>query len=116
MPRLWDWGKKSPPAAVAGAFRLGPLGFASPRLQEARVGVATRQRLLTTRAAALRLGALVGGRGLLGEGQVEHLFGKDVTDFPEDVFDLGQLGAPGGAVGAVELPDEVFGDPLDVGA
>jgi hypothetical protein len=72
--------------------------------------------LVAARAAAIRLGALLGGRGLLGEGQVEHLLGKDFADFQEDVFDLGELGAPGGALGAVELLDQVFGDPLDVRA
>jgi hypothetical protein len=72
--------------------------------------------LLTSGAAAIRLGALVGGRGLLGEGQVEHPLGKDFADFEEDVSDLGELGPPGRAVGAVELVDEVFGDALDVGA
>src|SRR5262249_34328570 len=116
MPRLLDWGEKSPPAAVAVAFRLGPLGFAGPRLQDARVGVVTGQQLVTPRATAIRLGALVGGRGLLREGQVEHLLGKDFADFEEDVFDLGELRAPGGSLGTVELLDQVFGDPLDVGA
>jgi hypothetical protein len=116
MPRLLDWGEKSPPAAVAVAFRLGPLGFAGPRLQEARVGVVTGQRLVTARAAAIRLGALVGGRGLLGEGQVEHLLGKDFADLEEDVFNLREFGTPGGALGTVELLDQIFGDPLDVRA
>jgi hypothetical protein len=72
--------------------------------------------LVTPRAAAIRLGARVGGRGLPGEGQVEHRLGKDFAEFKEDVFDLGELGAPGGALGAVELLDQIFGDPLDVGA
>src|SRR5262245_58607806 len=116
MPRLLDWGEKGPPAAAAVAFRLGPVGFAGPRLQEAWVGVVTGQRLVTPRAAAIRLGALLGGSGLLREGQVEHLLGKDFADLEEDVFDLGELGAPGGALGTVELLDQVFGDPLDVGA
>src|SRR5262249_5610957 len=109
-------GKKSPPAAVAIAFRLGPLGFAGPCLQETRVGVGTGQRLLTPRAAVIRLGALVSGCGLLGEGQVEHLLGKGFADLEEDVFDLGELGPPGRARGAVQLLDEVFRDSLDVGA
>jgi hypothetical protein len=55
------------------------------------------------------------GLGLAGEGQIEHLFGKDFTDFQEEVFDVGQLSAPGRTGGAVELIDKVFGDALDVG-
>lgn len=54
------------------------------------------------------------GGGLLGQAEVEHLFGEDLSDFQEQVFDVGELGAPGGAVGPVELEDEVFGDPFEV--
>ena len=71
---------------------------------------------MTTRAAAIRLGALLGGRGLLGEGQVEHLLGKDFADFEEDVLDVGELGPPGRALRTVELLDQVFGNALDVKA
>ena len=71
---------------------------------------------MTPRAAAIRLGALVGGRGLLRQGQLEHLLAKEFADFEEDVFDLGELRAPSGALGTVELLDQVFGDPLDVRA
>src|SRR5207302_2913146 len=52
---------------------------------------------------------------LSGEGAVEHLFGQDFADFQEEVFDVAEGGAPGRAVGTVELVDEVFGDPFDVG-
>jgi hypothetical protein len=52
----------------------------------------------------------------LGEGQVEHLLGEDGADFQEDVFDLGELGAPDRSLGPVELLDEVFGNAFDVGA
>jgi len=85
-------------------------------LQDARVEVVTGQRLLTSRAVAVRLGALVRGGSLLGEGQGEHFLCEDFADFEENVFDLGELGPPGGALGAVELLDQVFGDPLDIGA
>jgi hypothetical protein len=63
--------------------------------------------LATSRATAIRLAALVGGRSLLGE---------DFADFEEEVFDVGELGPPSGALRAVELLDQVFGDSLDVGA
>jgi hypothetical protein len=72
--------------------------------------------LATSRATAIRLAALVGGRSLLGEGEVEHFLRKDFADFEEEVFDVGELGPPSGALRAVELLDQVFGDSLDVGA
>jgi hypothetical protein len=84
-------------------------------LRDAWVGVLTGQRLLTAGAAASGLRLLGQGLGLAGEGQVEHLFGKDFPDFQEEVFDVSQLGAPGRTVGAVELIDKVFGNALDVG-
>jgi hypothetical protein len=54
------------------------------------------------------------GLGLTGDGQVEHLLGEDLTDLKEKILDLGQGGPPGGAVGAIELIDEVFGNAFDV--
>src|SRR5581483_8808511 len=68
------------------------------------------------RATAIWLGTLVGGRGLLGQGQVEHLLGKHFADFEGDVFDLGKLDPPGRALGAGQLLAEVCRDALDVGA
>jgi len=53
--------------------------------------------------------------GLPRQGVGQHLFAEDLADGEEEVFDLGQLGAPRRALGPVELVDEVFGDPFDVG-
>jgi hypothetical protein len=71
---------------------------------------------LTARAATRGLGLLfLQGLGLAGEAQVEHPLRQDVADFHQEGFEVGQGGAPGRAVGAVELIDQVFGDALDVG-
>ena len=56
------------------------------------------------------------GRCLPRQGVGQHLFAEDLPDGEEEVFDLGQLGPPGRALGPVELVDEVLGYPLDVGA
>ena len=71
--------------------------------------------MLTGRAEALGRGLLGQGLGLAAEAEGEHLFGQDVADFQEEVLDVGQAGAPGRAVQAIELIDEIFGDALDVG-
>jgi hypothetical protein len=54
------------------------------------------------------------GGGLAGEGVIEHLLGEDGTHSQEHIFDLRESCPPGGAVGAIELVDEVFGDALNV--
>jgi hypothetical protein len=72
--------------------------------------------LLTPRAPAFGVGLLGVGGGLAGEGLVEHLLGKDGAEGEEEVFDLGEAGAPGGPARAVELVDEVFGDAFEVRA
>jgi hypothetical protein len=71
---------------------------------------------VTSRATAIRLLALVGGRGLLSKSHVEHFLREDFADFEEDVLNVGELGPPGRALGTVELLDQVFGNPLDVEA
>jgi hypothetical protein len=68
------------------------------------------------RAGAVGEGALRCGGGLPGEAEVEHALGEDLSDFQGEVFDVRELGPPGGAIGPVELEDEVFGDPFEVGA
>ncbi len=55
-------------------------------------------------------------RGRLpGEGFGEYLFRQDFAEVEQEVFDRGQLGSPGGPLGAVELIDQVFGHALDIG-
>ena len=66
-------------------------------------------------AGAIRRGAVGLGSGLSGEGIGEHRFAQHLADGDEEVLDLGQLGPPGGAVGAIELVDQVFGHAFDVG-
>jgi hypothetical protein len=56
----------------------------------------------------------VGGR-LPGEGLGEDLFRQDVPEFEQELFHRGELGSPGGPVGAVELIDQVFGHALHIG-
>jgi hypothetical protein len=85
-------------------------------VDKARVGVVAVQRQPTVRAAAVSGRALRVGGGLSGEGLGEGLFGQDVAEFEQELFDVGELGAPGWPVGAVQLLDEVFGNALDVGA
>jgi hypothetical protein len=84
-------------------------------VDEAGVGVVTVERLLTVGAAAVVGWPLVVSGGLAGEGLGENLFSQDVADFEEELFEVGEFGAPGRPVGAVELRDEVFGDALNVG-
>jgi hypothetical protein len=84
-------------------------------LEEAGVRVATGERLVTARTGAIGLGSLFQGGGLVGEGDIEHLLGENLTNLEEDIFDLRQRGPPGRAFGPVELLDEVFGDAFDVG-
>jgi hypothetical protein len=80
-----------------------PLGFARPRLDDARVVlVAARERLLAARTAPIGGGLLVDSGGLLRDGQVEHLLGEHFTDFEENSFDLAESASPSGALGAVE--------------
>jgi hypothetical protein len=55
------------------------------------------------------------GRGLAGECIGQHLFAEHVADGDEEVLDLDRFGAPDGAVGAIELVDEVLGHAFDVG-
>jgi RHS repeat-associated protein len=74
-----------------------------------------RQRLLTTGAAACGWRLLGKGFGLVGQGQIEHLFSKDFADFQEEVFDVGKLGPPRRTGRAVELIDKIFGNTFDVG-
>jgi len=52
---------------------------------------------------------------LAGHGLGEHLFGQDLAEVEQELFDLGKLGSPGRPVSAVELVDEVFGHALDIG-
>jgi hypothetical protein len=80
------------------------------------VRVVTSQGLLTagTGACPVRLQVLCGG--LAGQARRTHLLGEDRAQFEEEVVDRGELGTPGGTIGAVTLLDEVVGDALDVGA
>ena len=109
-----DGGKKRPPAAVAIAFRLGPFGLAGSGLQKAFVGVGAGQRLLTPGTGAVGGGAFGLGRGLPRQCVGQPLLAEDLADGEEEVFALGQSGSPGRTVGALELVDEVFGDPFDI--
>lgn len=71
---------------------------------------------LTAGTAAVARGALVGGRGLTGEGLGQHFFRQDVAQLDEDGFDVGELGSPGRAVRAIELIRKVFADAFEIGA
>ena len=53
--------------------------------------------------------------GLAGEGFGQHLLGEDAAEVEEEVFKVGQGGAPSGAVRAVELVHQVLGDAFEVG-
>jgi hypothetical protein len=84
-------------------------------VDEAGVGVVTVQRPLTVGAAAVSGRPLRVGSGLSSESFSKGFFGQEVAEFKQELLEVGELGAPGRPVGAVELVDEVFGDALDVG-
>src|SRR5579871_679760 len=69
---------------------------------------------MAARAGAGRRGPRRRG-GLPGAGQIEQLLGEHRTDAKEDILNRGELGAPGRALGAVELVDGVLGDAFAVG-
>jgi hypothetical protein len=79
------------------------------------MGIGTSQWLSAARAGLGRRGCLVVGRCLPGQGIVEHTFRQDLTDIQEEVFDLRQFGPPGWTRRAVELLDQVFRDPVEIG-
>ena len=70
--------------------------------------------MLAARATPIGGRLLGDGGGLVGQGQVEHFLGENLTDFEENVFDLAESGSPSGTLGPVKLVDEVFGHPFDV--
>jgi len=55
------------------------------------------------------------GGCLPGESLRESLFGQDFAEIEQEVFDVGELGAPRRPVRAVELIDKVFGHAFDIG-
>jgi hypothetical protein len=72
------------------------------------------ERLLTAWTSDGGSGLLVQGSGLACQALVEHLLGEELANIQAQGFDLGQLGPPDRALGAVELLDQVFGYSLDV--
>jgi len=60
-------------------------------------------------------GPFRGGRvGLALESLLEQSFGENLLDGEDEVFDLGEFGAPRGTVGSPDPIDEMFGDPMEV--
>ena len=55
------------------------------------------------------------GRRLPAQGIVEHALRQDLADIQQEVFDLRQPGPPGRAIGPVELIDQIFRDPFEIG-
>jgi hypothetical protein len=53
---------------------------------------------------------------LLFETEGEQFFGEDGSRLQSDVFQLGQGGAPGGALGTEEIVGQFFGDAFEIGA
>jgi hypothetical protein len=53
------------------------------------------------------------GLGLAGEGPVHHGPRDRPTDLDGEFLQVGELGAPGQAVGPEDLLEEMFRDPLD---
>ena len=90
------------------------MGLAGPSLEETRIGLVVVHGLLTARTGEGSGGLLLGGVGLTGQTFGEHGFGKKLAEVEEEIFEVSQRGAPGGAVGAVELLDEVFGNAFNV--
>ena len=54
--------------------------------------------------------------GLALQGVVEHLLGQHLTNGLDRVFDLGEFGAPGRPLVAIQAIDEAFGDAFEVGS
>ena len=54
--------------------------------------------------------------GLAFQAQFEHLLGEDFANLDDEVFELSQLGTPGGPLGSPEAVRQVFGDALEVSA
>ena len=73
----------------------------------------TGEGLLTARTEAERR-AVGMSRRLAAEGLGEQGFGQYRAEGDEQFLDVGELGAPGGPVGPVELIDEVFGNALEI--
>ena len=93
-----------------------PDGFPRLGLDDAGVGRAAFEGSLATGTSACPVGLLIEGGSLAGQGGLEHGLGEDGADAEEEFFDLGEGSTPGRPLGAVDLVDEVFGDPLEVGA
>jgi hypothetical protein len=85
-------------------------------LEEPRFGTVTEQRLLAARTAAIVGRPLILTGCLPGKGFGEHLFRQDFAELKQQMFQVSQLRSPGRPVRTVELLDEVFGHPFDIGA
>jgi hypothetical protein len=55
------------------------------------------------------------GLCLAGEELGEEAFAEDGPQFEDEILDVGQGSAPGGAIGAMELVGEQSGDAVEVG-
>jgi hypothetical protein len=52
--------------------------------------------------------------GLAFQTKLKHFLGQDFTNLDDEIFELGQLGAPRRPLGSPEAIRKVLGDPLDV--
>jgi hypothetical protein len=99
---------------LAVGFGFLPDGFARLGLDDTGIGRPAFEGSLATGASECPVGLLIERGGLAGQGGLEHGLGEDGADVEEEVFDLGEGSTPGRPLGAVDLVDEVFGDPLQV--
>src|SRR6516165_6104585 len=103
------------PTFATVTVRLLPCRFAGPRLHVAWLGVRlVFDRPLAAGTSAKRLWPLLGTLGLAFERLGEHFFRENVAYRDDDVFQLGERGAPRQPLRAIKAIDQTFGHAFDV--
>ena len=101
-------------------FGFLPLGLPTTRLHQAWLGrlLGMERDGLAATGAVLEGGGtfLRRNEGLAFQTQIQHLLRENFANLDDQVFELGQLGAPWGTFWPSDVVCKVFGDALDVSA
>ena len=92
-----------------------PFGFAAAGVHQSRFGVVRVRDTVATGAVLVLRRAFGGGVGGLAlQGLLEHSLGERFLNGDEEVFHLGEFGAPGWSARSPDAVHQMFGDAVKV--